>query len=441
MKYFVVILWFYTISLFPQTYFQGGIYSDVTWTLAQSPYIITGDVVVFPQKTLTIEPGVRILVAGYYRIEIRGNIRALGQSSSRIEFTRDSSTITTNDSLYWLGIQIKTDQGATGDFAYCIFSAATGAIEESCCNHQQSVFYRNIIFKNNLSAITGYNGFKSLVDSCEFYGNQYAIMNADKNIKNSIFINNKYGLYATERIDIDSSYFAQNETAIYGGRGLLRNTIIENNGIGVKSFFEGYNIQNCKILNNDIGLQLGSYSNYYLPTKNNNICNNRIYNVENLDDINKDITKNCWCTSDSAEIESKLYDGYDNIYVGLLNYSIYDSTCINELTQVIKIVLDVEDFRNISTNYKLEQNYPNPFNPSTKISWQSPVSGWQTLKVYDILGKEVATLVDEYRDAGNYEVDFPSVETLHATSLPSGVYFYQLKSGDYIETKKMILLK
>ncbi len=91
--------------------------------------------------------------------------------------------------------------------------------------------------------------------------------------------------------------------------------------------------------------------------------------------------------------------------------------------------------------FLLQQNYPNPFNPSTKISWQSPVSGWQTLKVYDILGNEIATLVNEYRNAGTYEIDFNYTKTLLATSLPSGVYFYQLKSGDYIETKKMILLK
>jgi photosystem II stability/assembly factor-like uncharacterized protein len=91
--------------------------------------------------------------------------------------------------------------------------------------------------------------------------------------------------------------------------------------------------------------------------------------------------------------------------------------------------------------YLLHQNYPNPFNPSTKISWQSSIGSWQTLKVYDILGNEVATLVNEYRNAGSYEVDFPSVETGRAPSLPSGVYFYQLRTGDYVETKKMILLK
>ena len=96
---------------------------------------------------------------------------------------------------------------------------------------------------------------------------------------------------------------------------------------------------------------------------------------------------------------------------------------------------------NSPSKFSLEQNYPNPFNPSTKISWQSPVDSWQTIKVYDILGKEVATLVNEFKSAGSYDIEFNSVETLHATSLPSGVYFYQLKAGEYIETKKMILLR
>lgn len=83
----------------------------------------------------------------------------------------------------------------------------------------------------------------------------------------------------------------------------------------------------------------------------------------------------------------------------------------------------------------LYQNYPNPFNPSTKISWQSPVSSHQTIKVYDILGNEVATLVDEYRVAGNYEINFI------ANYLSSGIYFYKLQAGSFFETKKMILIK
>jgi hypothetical protein len=86
-------------------------------------------------------------------------------------------------------------------------------------------------------------------------------------------------------------------------------------------------------------------------------------------------------------------------------------------------------------NFVLRQNYPNPFNPSTKISWQSPVSSHQTLKVYDLLGREVATLVDEYKPAGKYEVDFDT------SNLSSGTYFYSLQSGEFTSTKKLVLIK
>jgi ligand-binding sensor domain-containing protein len=89
----------------------------------------------------------------------------------------------------------------------------------------------------------------------------------------------------------------------------------------------------------------------------------------------------------------------------------------------------------IPSNFTLLQNYPNPFNPSTKISWQSPISGHQTLKVYDMLGNEVATLVDEEKPAGRYEINF------NASQLSSGIYFYKFLSGIFINTKKMILMK
>jgi hypothetical protein len=90
----------------------------------------------------------------------------------------------------------------------------------------------------------------------------------------------------------------------------------------------------------------------------------------------------------------------------------------------------IEDENNFAQPeiFLLQQNYPNPFNPGTKISWQ-------TLKVYDILGNEVATLVNEYKDAGYHEIEF------NAAGLSSGVYFYRIQVGDFIETKKMVLLR
>ena len=86
-------------------------------------------------------------------------------------------------------------------------------------------------------------------------------------------------------------------------------------------------------------------------------------------------------------------------------------------------------------NFELAQNYPNPFNPSTKISWQSPVGGHQIIKVYDVLGNEVATLIDEFKSAGSYEVEFNS------ENLASGVYIYRLYTAQFTETKKMVLLR
>jgi len=83
----------------------------------------------------------------------------------------------------------------------------------------------------------------------------------------------------------------------------------------------------------------------------------------------------------------------------------------------------------------LGQNYPNPFNPSTTIKYSIPDAGVVTLKVYDLLGKEVSTLVNEHQQAGTFDVSF------NGSSLASGVYYYQLKSGDFTETKKLMLTK
>ena len=120
--------------------------------------------------------------------------------------------------------------------------------------------------------------------------------------------------------------------------------------------------------------------------------------------------------------------------VGGINVTLGSEMYLDDLELSMDMVSDVEaELQPFA--FQLEQNYPNPFNPSTKISWQSAVSGHQTLKIYDVLGNEVATLIDEYRVAGNYEIDFD------ATGLSSGVYFYKLIIADYSSTKKMILMK
>ena len=84
---------------------------------------------------------------------------------------------------------------------------------------------------------------------------------------------------------------------------------------------------------------------------------------------------------------------------------------------------------------ELQQNYPNPFNPSTVITYSLPVSSHVILKIYDVLGREVRTLVDEKQNGGSHNVIFQGAD------LPTGVYFYRLQAGAYSETKKLLLMK
>lgn len=90
---------------------------------------------------------------------------------------------------------------------------------------------------------------------------------------------------------------------------------------------------------------------------------------------------------------------------------------------------------NIPVSYGLKQNYPNPFNPVTKIEYSLPKNVYTVVKIYNILGKEVATLLDKFERAGNHFV------TYDAANLPSGIYFYTIKAGDFTQTKKMTLIK
>jgi len=116
-----------------------------------------------------------------------------------------------------------------------------------------------------------------------------------------------------------------------------------------------------------------------------------------------------------------------------------------------QVITDLaQDKSNDITSFILVQNYPNPFNPNTTIKYQIPEISFVTLKIYDVLGKEIATLVSDEKPTGSYEVEF------NGTGLPSGLYFYQLRvypaeggAGDpstglgqsFVETKKMVLLK
>ncbi len=133
---------------------------------------------------------------------------------------------------------------------------------------------------------------------------------------------------------------------------------------------------------------------------------------------------------------SELLDSLNNFYGGKITY-----VTINEAANIFhqQTTTHISDVNLTSADFVLYQNYPNPFNPSTKISWQTQANGWQTLKIYDVLGKEIATLVDEYKSSGTYTVEFNS--STETRGLVSGIYYYRLQVGDFTQTKKLILLR
>jgi len=129
-------------------------------------------------------------------------------------------------------------------------------------------------------------------------------------------------------------------------------------------------------------------------------------------------------------------DGYNDFFIVSKGYPDYEHPLGKIYVYSIKkFIVGVKENNVLPNKLELYQNYPNPFNPSTIIKYQLPKGGFVTLKVYDLLGREIASLVNKKQDAGVYEVNF------NADGLPSGLYIYKLQSREFNAVKKMLLLK
>jgi len=180
---------------------------------------------------------------------------------------------------------------------------------------------------------------------------------------------------------------------------------------------------------------LGGQLYVNFPTRNDSLLSSLrdSLNVEVLerdDFYNNSITELWQINGFNLDTTYSLLSRDNRIYIVDFNRKImYDSitvTSVNELNEM-------------PNSYKLSDAFPNPFNPSTKIRYVIPKAGNVQIKVFDILGREIAALIDEFKPAGNYEIEF-NTSSING-ELPSGIYFYRMKSGSYSETKKLMLLK
>lgn len=374
-----------SVSLFAQTTVSGGIYANTTWNLAGSPYLVTGSVVVFPNRTLTIDPGVEVIVSADYTfntgnfiyLEVRGNLIANGTTNAPIVFT---SSDTTTGFYNWEGIRIKGSQsgtvqmnhfelhnswygihndisqpGVSYTFNECLFRSNNYALQLNAdliynnCTFESngvgqaaqllygSLSATNCQFINNLCSFTWCSNIS--VNNCTFTGNQNNIIGSSGIVENSQFINNVFGFAETAGVTVNNCYFDGNGTGIEGTSACtITNNIFTNNNIAIKIGDAG-NISQNQINGNDIGIQVLAYDPNTTIIDNNSICNNAIHNLENLTDKNYQVNLNCFCSQDSTVIENGIFDGYDDITRGLVNYAIYDDSCENVVSYVTKVNL------------------------------------------------------------------------------------------------------
>ncbi len=140
-------------------------------------------------------------------------------------------------------------------------------------------------------------------------------------------------------------------------------------------------------------------------------------------------------------LNNNLFFALINSSTGNLLYPVNNQFLIEDNTSISYLLLVgdnnyiAEYINNIPHSFILQQNYPNPFNPTTNISFSIPANTFVTLKIYDVLGREITTLVNDILSAGNYTNSF------NAENLSSGIYFYKLEAGGFIQTKKMVLIR
>jgi len=372
-------------AVIAQTSVSGGIYNNTTWNLAGSPYLVTGSIVVFPNRTLTIEPGVEVIVSADYTfntgnfiyLEVRGSLIANGTSIAPIVFT---SSDTTTGFYNWEGIRIKGSQGGTvqmnhfelhntwyginndisqpgvsyvfdechfrsnqyglqlnADLVYnnCIFES--NGVGQAAQISYGSLTATNCQFLNNFCSFTWSNNIN--VNNCLFSGNQNNIIGSPGIIQNSQFYNNTFGMTEISNITVNQCVFDGNGTGIDGSSTcVITNSTFTNNSIAVK-IGDASTVSQNTITDNSIGVQVLGYDPNTTSIDSNLICNNSVHNLENLTDKNYQVNLNCFCSQDSTIIENGIFDGYDDITRGLVNYAIYDDSCQTIVSYVTKIDL------------------------------------------------------------------------------------------------------
>ena len=333
------IIFLFSIAFFlintasAQTYVSGGIYSNTTWTLAGSPYIVTGNIVVFSGKTLRIQPGVTVKFDSTTSITIYGSFYANGTATDSIIFT-------SNNASPYAGIYGGVGYGGdTLSIRYCRFSYANNAlytggsafsfpithctfISDNCGISNFLTISNNpvvdtCIFQYDTTGIYQSSGGETI--GCRFYKDGTGILYPNGPLLNCIFSNNEYGIFNGMGILISYCTFDSNSTGLsIHGYNDVTNCSIKYNGVGI--FSESNTITLNDISDNQIGIETIDD----IAISCNTICSNTQYSIVSESNTNESVSDNYWCLPDSAHIQATIYDAYQDIYDGFIYFTPFD---------------------------------------------------------------------------------------------------------------------
>lgn len=332
MKFSLPVLLALTCSLtaFSQTPtpIGGGVYNDITLTAASSPYLMTSDMVVFNDATFTLEEGVEILVDSNRKLEVRGRLVVKGTEDNRVVIRGNT---TTNNKIFWRGIVfIATEVGtnkAQADFQYCDISNARECLNFDIA-YQGPYTFRNCNFTYNKKVNTDGGAGGMLFDGCLVQNNDVGFEHFQfgGTISNCVIDGNTIGVDGSDKLI--NCKLTNNDIALRP-YGITTNCEIVNNKVGVEAMFNSVNntFVGNKVKNNTTGVSIQTYFNGYINFTENEICDNTEYNIV-LQSANPcNLANNCWCTTDSVAIRSKIYDGYTDITRGLVNITPFKTSC------------------------------------------------------------------------------------------------------------------
>jgi hypothetical protein len=445
--FLIIITVLCTLNTKAQTNVTGGIFSNTTWTLAGSPYIITDTIVIFNGITLQIQPGVVVKFNYKGYIDDRGSLVANGTASDSIIFTSNLASPSAgiyngiycensgSSSFRYCRVSYAQSVQLKGSPAHCVFSSDLIGIQyqsalriDTCTFEYDSVgildptiicTMQSCKFINNNTGISVSSTCNTTINKCEFAHNFYGINYTSSSawVFNSIFNNNHYGLYG-------NIYKAEN-------------CIIDSSTIGIYSEIYSDSISNCNIFKNTTGIWsshggltivANNISDNYTGIESdgdsitcNTFCNNANYNIVLNTAANDNAKNNYWCTStDTAAIQAGIYDAHQNIALGLVIFSPFNEwSCAGVPIGINSMYSPTEKMR----------LYPNPNNGEFTLQ-PIAINIKCTVQIFNMLGETIyiAGLSDS-----NAQIDL--------SNNTAGIYLYRVvtNTGELISDGKFII--